>query len=161
MQFTYCTWEGVLGRPRKDEPELGNEAAINESEVPVVVKLAIPPDLYALYEALASAQDLKPTELMLHRLQRCASHSSIRSLYFSESQLRQLEVTLQKKPIDSAEQAIALITKLLSVKIGDFEPVPLSAEQAKRIHLGAYGGMTPQEKLQGIVQSAVSKAVGI
>ena len=152
----------MLGRPKRQvEVEIGNEAAINEADIPVIVKLAIPPDLYAMYESLAEVQSLTAAELILHRLQRCAAHSSIRSLYFSESQLRQLEAALQKRPIETAEQALALIKKLISVRISDFEPISISAEQAKRIHLGAYGGITPQDKLRGIVIAAVSKATGI
>lgn len=152
----------MLGRPkRQGEVEIGNEAAVNEADIPIIVKLAIPPDLYALYESLAEVQNLTAAELLLHRLQRCATHSSIRSLYFSESQLRQLEAALQKRPIETAEQALALINKLISVRISDFEPITISAEQAKRIHLGAYGGLTPQDKLRGIVIAAIGKATGI
>lgn len=135
--------------------------AVNEEEGPVIVKLALPPELYAQYEEVASKQDLTPAELMLHRLNRCATHSSIRSLYFSESQLRQLEAILQKRPIETSEHAIALLVSMLSVRVGDFEPVPISASQAKRIHLGAIGGQSPYDKLCQIVQGAIAKATGI
>lgn len=151
-----------MGRPKKIVvPEPGNEAAVNEAEVPVVIKLAIPPDLYTVYESLSAAQGLTPAELMLHRLRRCSNHSSIRSLYFTETQVRQLESLLQRRPIETTDQALLLISKLVSVQIGDFEPVQLSAEQVKRIHIGAYGGQTPQSKLEGIVKGAISKAVGV
>lgn len=148
----------MAGKPKQTESEV---VAINESEGPVVVKLAIPAELYLEYKSLADAQDLTPAELILHRLQRCSGHSSIRSLYFSTSQLSQLEALLQKRPISTSEQALALLTSALSVRIGDFPPVPISAQQAKRLEMGAYGGLNTYERLCQIVGGAIAKATGI
>jgi hypothetical protein len=134
--------------------------AVNEAEGPVVVKLTVPRELYQEYADLASKQDLTPAELMIHRLNRCKSHTSIRSIYFSTSQLTQLEGLLQKRPVESAEHALALISAMASVRIGDFPPIPISAHQAKRIYLGAIGGQTPYDRLCMIVQGAVARATG-
>jgi len=141
--------------------EEGNVHAINESEGPVVVKVAIPSDVYQLYETIAAGQDLTVSELMSHRLQRCATHSSIRSIYFPESQLRQLEQVLQVRPIESSEHALVLITNAFKFRIDTFEPIVVSATQAKRLHLGAYAGFTVQEHLNRIIQGAVAKATGV
>ena len=142
------------------KPESGNRTAINESEGPVVLKLTIPGELYSFYSDLAENQELTVADLMLHRLQRCKGHTSLRSLYFSETQLRALEGVLQKRPIETADQAVSTISAAFQVKVGDFEPVPITANQAKRIRLGAIGGMTVQEKLAQIVQGAIAKATG-
>lgn len=134
--------------------------AVNEGEGPVVLKLVIPRDLYAEYEEAAQKQDLTTAELIVHRLQRCKTHSSIRSAYFSTSQLARLEQILQKRPIEDAEHALALIKTAMSVRIDSFDPVPISHMQAKRIHLGAFGGQTPYDRLCYIVQGAIAKATG-
>ena len=139
----------------------GNVAAINEAEIPVIVKLALSPELYAEYEELASVQQLTVAELILDRLTRCKTHASIRSLYFHTSQLAQLENILAKRPIESAEHALVLLRNALTIRIGEFEPIPITAQQAKRLALSAYGGLTVQERLNQIVQPAISKAVGI
>lgn len=146
-----------MGRPRKAAPEA---EAVNESEGPVVVKLTIPADLYAEYKDLAEKQDLTPAELMIHRLDRCRSHSSIRSIYFSTSQLQRLETRLQKRPIETAEQALALLDTAFSFTVGDLPPVPITPQQAKRIHLGAFGGQSAHDRLSYIVQGAIAKATG-
>lgn len=143
-------------------PEPGNEApAVNEDEVPVVLKLSIPQELYAEYEKLAAAQSLTVTELVMHRLRRCRDHNSLRPLYFTDSQRSSLENLLQKRPIETAEQALALLNAALSIRIGEFPPIPLSAQQVKRIGMSGYAGQSAEERLSQIVQSAISKAVGI
>lgn len=135
--------------------------AINEQEGPVtVIKLTIPAELYEEYKQLAEKQGLTPAELMAHRLVRCKSHSSIRSIYFSASQLQQLEQLLQKRPIESSDQALALITGAFSFRVGDFPPVPITPAQAKRIHLGATRGQNAYDRLCYVVQGAVSKMTG-
>ena len=144
----------------KAEP--GNEdPAINEHEVPVVLKLSLPQDLYADYEKLAENQGLTVTELVMHRLRRCKEHNSLRPLYFGDSQRGALETLLQKRPLETAEQTLSLLAASLSVKIGDFPPIPLSAQQVKRIGLAGYAGQTGEERLAQIVKAAISKALGI
>lgn len=150
--------KGVQG-VRVAEPN-GN-VAVNEAEVPKIIKLAIPADLYEEYKQLAEAQQLTVAELMVDRLRRCRTHSSIRSLYFPTSQLTQLESLLQKRPIESPDHALTLVKNLLAVPVEGFQPVPISAAQAKRLSMGAYGGMTVQDHLNRIVQGAISKAVGV
>ena len=144
------------------KPELGNEApAVNEAELPVQIRLSIPRELYDEYEKIAGNQGLTVTELVMHRLYRCKDHNSIRPLYFADTQRGQLELLLQKRPLETAEQALALLGTSFSVRIGDFPPIPLSAQQVKRIGMGGYAGMTAEQRLTQIVQSAISKAVGI
>lgn len=135
--------------------------AVNENEGPVVLKLNIPQDLYNTYKELADGQDLTVAELMVHRLTRCVDHSSIRSLYFPTSQLVQLEDLLQKRPIGTSEQAMALIRSALTIRVGDFPPVPITAQQAKRLAMGAYGGKNVIDHVNSVVQKAVSAATGI
>lgn len=143
-------------------PERGNEApAINEGEVPVVLKLHLPQELYAEYEQIALGQGLTPTELIMHRLKRCKDHTALRPIYFNDSQRSQLEGILQKKPLENAEQAIALIKAGLSVHIGDLPPIQLTAQQVKRIGMAGYAGQTAEERLQYIIKGAISKALGI
>ena len=134
--------------------------AINEDEGPVVVKLILHPDTYREYKELAEKQDLTAAELMAHRLTRCKDHSSIRSLYFSSSQVARLEQLLQKRPLETAEQAISLVAAAFSFRVGDFPPVPISPSQSKRIHMGAFSGQTPYDRLCYIVQGAVAKMTG-
>ncbi len=140
----------------------GNVRAINEDEpAPVVLKLTLPAELYAQFEEMADGQDLTVAELMVHRLTRCVDHSSIRSLYFSESQVRQLEAVLQTRPLDDPIKALASITSWFKFRINEFEPVQVTAQQAKRIHLGAYTGVSAQEHLHRIIVGAVAKATGV
>lgn len=142
--------------------DTGNVRAINENDpAPVTIKVTLPAELYAQYEALASGQGVTVAEILVHRLTRCVDHSSIRSLYFSESQLRQLEQVLMTRPLDDPQKAIASIASWFKVRINEFEPVPISAQQARRVHLGAYSGTTPQEHLHRIVIGAVAKATGV
>jgi hypothetical protein len=143
----------------KEEPRV-EAAAINEDEGPVVVKLTIPRDIYDQYADLAEKQDLTPADLMVHRLTRCRNHASIRSLYFSTSQLQQLETVMQKRPIETAEQAITLIQSAFSFRVGELPPIPITPTQAKRLHLSAYGGQTPYDRICYVVQGAVAKATG-
>lgn len=153
-----------MGRPanvNKHVPELGNAVEVNDAEVPVQVRLSIPRDLYDEYENLAMVQGLTVTELIMHRLRRCKDHNGLRSLYFSDFHVRALETLLQKKPLETPDQTIALLTASLSVKIGEFPPIPLSAQQVKRIGMSGYAGQTVEQRLAQIVQSAISKAVGI
>lgn len=145
------------GEPLVQAPEI---QAVNEAEGPVVIKLTLPGELYAEYKDLADKQELTPAELMIHRLSRCRTHSSVRSLYFSQQQLSRLEQLLQKRPIENSEQALALMTAAFSFQLGEFPPVPLTPAQAKRIHLGAFGGQTAYDRLCYIVQGAVSKMTG-
>lgn len=148
--------------PKVYKPELGNEQpAVNEADLPVVLKLSIPQELYAEYETAASKQGLTVTELMMHRLRRCKDHNGLRTLFFTDSQRGLLEQLLQKRPLESAEQALSLLTACMSVRIGEFAPIPLTAQQVKRLEMSAYGGKSVHERLAGIVQGAVSKAVGI
>lgn len=154
----------MLGRPAnvsKHTPEPGNELAVNDAEVPVQVRLSIPRDLYDEYESLALMQGLTVTELIMHRLRRCKDHNSLRPLYFSDYHRAALETLLQKKPLETADQTVALLTSSLSIKIGDFPPIPLSAQQVKRIGMAGFAGQTAEQRLAQIVQSAISKAVGI
>lgn len=138
-----------------------NLEAINEDEGPVVLKLTIPQELYNEYKQVADSQELSVSELMLHRLQRCAGHSSIRSLYFHTSHLVQLENLLQKRPLETPDQAVALLASALSIRLGDFPPVPVTAAQAKRLKMGAYGGKTEYEHVAQIISAAVAKATGV
>lgn len=144
----------------KKAVEPNGNIAINEDEGPVVLKLSIPADLYAEYEDLAYTQQLTVAELMLDRIKRCKGHSSIRSLYFTTLQLSQLEGILQKRPIADSTHALALLQAALSVRVGDFEPIPISASQAKRLALAAYGGLTVQDHLARVIQGAIAKATG-
>lgn len=138
---------------------VGN-VAINEDEGPVVIKITIPAEVYATYSELADSQELTVGELMAHRLARCADHSSIRSLYFTESQVRQLEAILQTKPLSDPEKVLGSISNWFRFRLNEFEPIPVSAQQAKRIHLGAYTGCSAQEHLQRVVLGAIAKATG-
>jgi hypothetical protein len=148
--------------PKSYKPEPGNEApAINESEVPLVLKLHIAPELYAEYEQSALSQGLTPTELILHRLKRCREHTGLRPLYFNDTQRAQLETILQKKPLENAEQALALIKAGLSVRIGDLPPIQLTAQQVKRIGMAGYAGQSAEERLNYIIKGAISKALGV
>lgn len=140
--------------------DIGNVRAINEEDGPVVVKVQLPAELYDRYKVLADAQGLKPAELMANRLERCVEHSSIRSLYFSESQVRQLEAVLQTRPINDPAKAIANISSWFKVRLNEFEPVPITADQVKRLHLGASRGTPVQEHISRIIQAAVGKATG-
>lgn len=144
------------------KPEPGNEApAVNEDEGPIVLRVSIPRDLYAEYEGSAQKQGLTVAELVLHRMRRCRDHNGLRPLYFTDLQRGQLEQLLQKRPLETAEQALALLTTCMSIRIGEFPPIPITAQQVKRIEMSAYGGKTVQDRLAGIVQGAISKAVGI
>lgn len=138
----------------------GNIKAVNEAEGPVVVKLAIPADLYEQYQELAGKQGVSPAELMLNRLERCVLHSSIRHLYFSEFQVRQLELILQKRPLDSTELALSTAAAAFKFRIDQFDPISISSIQAKRLHLAAYGGKTAYDHLCLVVQGAIAKATG-
>lgn len=143
-------------------PEPGNEApAINEDEGPVVLKISFARSVYAEYEELAQRQGLTVAELVAHRMRRCKDHNSIRPLYFNDSQRAQLEALLQKKPLELSEQAITLLATALSLRVGDLPPIQLTAQQIKRIQMGGYAGQTPEQRLAGIVQGAISKAYGI
>lgn len=152
----------MAGKSNTYKPDIGNEApAINEGEGPVVLKLTIPLDLYAEYEGLASKQGLTVAELVLHRLRRCKDHNSLRPLYFTDTQRAQLETILQKRPLELSEQALTLLTTMLSLRVGELPPIQLTAQQIKRIQMGGYAGQTPEQRLAGIVQGAISKAYGI
>lgn len=143
-------------------PEPGNEApAVNDGELPVAVRLMLPQDLYKSYEDAALSQGLTVTELMMHRLRRCKDHNSIRPLYFNDQQRSSLETLVQKRPIETPDQALTLLTSSLAIRIGDFPPIPLSAQQVKRIGMSGYAGQTAEERLAQIVKAAISKAVGI
>lgn len=148
------------GRPKKIALAGLEIAAVNEEEGPVVIRLNIPRDLYASYAALAEKQGLTPAELMQHRLERCSSHSSIRPLYFPDSQRAQLETLLQKRPVETPEQALALLAGALSVGVGELA-VPITPAQAKRLKLSAYAGMTVQDRLTQIVQTALARSLGV
>ena len=142
-------------------PEPGNEApAANEAEVPVSIRLAIPQELYAEYEQSAYKQGLTVTELIMHRLVRCKDHSGRRTLFFSDTQREQLERILQKRPIESADQALALLGANLVANVGQF-PIQFTAPQIKRISMGGYGGLSAEERFAQIVLSAVAKSYGV
>lgn len=141
------------------KPEPGNEAPIVNERA--IVKLAVPVDLYNEYDQLADKQGLTVQELMLHRLTRCKDFNGVRPLFFSDAQRSQLEGILQKRPLESAEQALAALQACLSLRIGDFEPIPLPGPLVKRIGLSAYGGQSPQDRLSMLVLSALHKAVGL
>lgn len=144
------------------KPEVGNEApAVNEDEGPVTVKISITRELYDEYSTLAEKQGLTPAELMLHRLKRCVAHSSIRSIYLPESQVRQVEGILQRRPLETSDQLLALMTEAFRFRIDGFEPIQITPQRAKRIHLGAIGGQTPQQRLEMIIDAALVKATGL
>lgn len=164
------------GRPKKAEVEeklieayasvkrrempYESTVAINEDEGPVVVRLNLPPELYAKYAELAEKQGLTPAELLQNRLERCVEHSSLRPLYFSDSQRAQLENLIQKRPLETAEQVLPLLSSLLTFKVGEFE-VPITNAQARRLQLSAYANMTVEDRLVQIVQGALSKSLGV
>jgi hypothetical protein len=152
----------VAGEKVAHKPERGNEApAVNEAELPVTIRLAIPRDLYADYESAAAKQGLTVTELIMHRLYRCKDHNSLRPLYFSDSQRGALETLLQKRPIENAEQALATLNANLHVRISDFPAIPLTPQQVKRIGMGGYAGQTAEQRLIQIVQAAIAKGYGV
>lgn len=160
------------GRPRKveledlDVPDITKirasepSLAVNEDEGPAVVRLNLTRELYDKYVALAEKQDLTPAELMQSRLERCVEHSSLRPLYFSDSQRSQLEALIQKRPLENAEQVIPLLVNLFTFKVGDFE-VPITPAQARRLQMAAYASMTVEDRLIQIVQGALSRALGV
>lgn len=151
-----------MGRYPANKPEPGNEApALNEGEVPQIIKLAVPPDLYAEYEELAQKQGLTVAELMIHRLQRCKDHISVRPLYFTDAQRTRLEALIGKRPLDTTELALSAVSAAFKVRIDQFDPISLTVNQVRRIHMGAIGGQTPQDKLEFIITRAVSKETGI
>lgn len=143
----------------KHKPELGNEAPKVVEKV--VVKLTIPEELYAGYEELAEKQGLTVEELMLHRLKRCKDFNGLRPLFFSDVQRQKLEDILQKRPLESADQAVAALSACLTIRISEFEPISLTAQQVKRLGMSGYAGQNSQDRLAQIVRGAVSKAVGI
>ena len=151
----------MAAKTARKQVELGNEApAINEGELPVTIRLSVPQELYAEYEKAAANQGLTVTELIMHRIKRCKDHNSLRPLYFSDSQRSSLEQILQKKPIETAEQALALLGASLSIPIGDL-PVQLTAQQRKRISMGGYGGTSAEERFAQIIRGAISKNYGV
>lgn len=151
---------GVKGvKSQKDEPN-GN-IAVNENEVPKVVKIAIPAELYSEYVDLAAKQGLTLNELIIHRLRHCKDHNSIRPIYFSDAHRQQLEQAVGKRPLDTADQAVSAILAVFRFRVDGFEPIQLSSNQARRLQMAAYGGLTVEDRLRQIVTSAVSKSVGL
>jgi hypothetical protein len=147
---------------RVHTPERGNEApAANDAELPVHIRLAIPQELYAEYEKSADRQGLTVTELIMHRLRRCKDHNSLRPIYFSDTHRGALETLLQKRPIETADQAIAALNSNLTVRVAEFPAIPLSPQQVKRIGMGGYAGQSAEERLVSIIKGAIAKAYGV
>lgn len=148
-------------RTKTVEPvEVPAPAVVNPDEGPVVIQLTIPRELYNQYKDLADGQDLTVAELMTHRLTRCQSHSSIRSIYFSTTQVQQLEQLFQKRPLETPDQVLASIKAAFQFSVGELPPIPITPLQAKRIHIGTPRGQTPYDRLCYVVQGAVSKMTG-
>jgi hypothetical protein len=128
----------------------------------VIVEVALPKDLYEVYQQVASAQGLSLEDVLLSRLRRCKSHNSLRGVYLSDAERQKIEGWLKSRPIESGQQLVAQLESIFTVRVEGFEPIPISAAAFKRLGLReGFGGMTAQGHVTKIVKDAIVRALGV
>lgn len=144
-------YEPVAPAQFRDEmPVLGAEPPKAVEEV-TLVHLQIPTTIYNEYKRLASAQDMTVEELLQHRVKACKSHNAVKGLWFSDSERGQLENLLQKWPLETAAQALGLISRAATVTF-DNVTVTLSPAQKKVLSIAMFGGRTPQTFFESLIR---------
>lgn len=115
------------------------------------VTLKIPQSVYNEYEKVAAKSEIKVTELMQHRLAACKNHNAVRGLWFSDAERAQLESILQKWPLESAFQALSLLSKSGKVVI-EGEEIVLTPAQKRVLSLAMFGGRTPKTFFESMIK---------
>lgn len=128
---------------------LDNPEVIADTYVPVNIR--IPQTLYDTYRKVAAAQDLTVEEVIQHRLDACKFHNALRGLWFSDSERNQLENIIQKWPLETAAQALSLISKAAVVKFDDVQ-VFLTPAQKRMLSLSMISGRSPQKFFEALVK---------
>lgn len=135
---------------RDEMPVLG-AIPLKAVEETTLVHLQIPTIVLNEYKRLASAQDMTVEELLQYRVQACKSHNAVKGLWFSDSERGQLENLLQKWPIETAAQAISIISRAATVQF-DNVTVTLTPAQKKVLSIAMFGGRTPQTFFEGLIR---------
>jgi len=95
----------------------------------VIVKLQIPADTCAIYEAQGEGNE--ELEMAL-RLIRCVDHSASSPLYFDDRQRNELELLLDKQ-LNSAAEALEAIRSHQEVELPDGHKLVIPHEIAVRL----------------------------
>jgi hypothetical protein len=128
----------------------------------VIVEVALPKDLYDLYQTQSAAQGVSLEDAIVSRLRRCVEHDSVRGIYLKDGDRRKLESWLRKQPIETAAQFMAIIEGIFSLRVEPFDPISISGAAFKRAMLrDGFGGMSAQEHINKIVKDALVRALGV
>lgn len=137
---------------RDELPVLGVPEQIEVTSGPFIsMSIRIPQDIYDEYKRVAVAQDLTVEEVIQHRLEACRSHNALRGLWFSDSERGQLENLIQKWPLESAAQALSIISRAASVKFDEIQ-ISLTPAQKRVLSLSMFGGRTPKSFFEAMVK---------
>lgn len=137
---------------RDEMPVLGFEPVpVVEVESYSSVTLQLPQSIYAEYARVAAAQDQTVEEVMQHRLASCKSHNAIRGLWWTDSERAQLEELVQKRPLESAAQALTILNKAGTFTLDGLE-ITLTPAQKRVLSLNMYGGRTPKSFLEAMIK---------
>lgn len=139
-------------------PLLGDslDSPVVEAEVYASVTVRVPQSVYDEYRRVATAQGQEVEDVMAHRLGHCKSHNAKRGLWFGDSDRVSLEDLLQKRPLETAAQALAALKSGGSFKLeiaeGETLSLSLNAAQRKVLRLAMYGGRTPQKYFEDMIR---------
>lgn len=142
----------------RDEMPVLNPTPIDqvEAEVYTSVTVRVPQRVYDEYRRVAAAQEQEIEEVMSHRLVSCRSHNAIRGLWFGDSDRSSLEDLLQKRPLESALQALSVLRTggafKLEVAENETLNIELTPAQRKVLKLAMYGGRTPKKFFEDMIR---------
>jgi hypothetical protein len=135
---------------RDELPLLGATPEVEVAEAYATVNIRLPQYLFDEYRRVAAAQELSVEEVIQHRLEACRTHNALRGLWFSDTERGQLENLIQKWPLESAHQALTLISRAATVRFDDIEVV-LSPAQ-KRVLALRTGNKKPETFFASLIK---------
>lgn len=132
----------LLGEPLSTAPE---------AEFYTTVTLRLPQSLYDEYTKTAVSQDMSVEGVLQHRLAACKAHNALRGLWFSDSERSQLETLLKKWPLETATQALTLLSQIGVVDLDGLK-LSLTVPQRKVLGIRTRYGATPQQVFENMLR---------
>lgn len=137
---------------RDELPLLGEEETYGvEAEIYTTVTLRIAQTTYDDYVKTAKAQGMYVEDVMQHRLTKCKTHNTLRGLWFSDSEHSQLETLLKRRPLETASQALTLISQASGVTLDDLKII-LTIPQRKVLSIRTKNGTPPQQIFEAMLR---------
>src|SRR5580765_230245 len=108
-----------------------------ESVQGVLIRISLPSNVLAKYQAEAEDVGLDLESLLTNRLVECVDHTAAKPLYFDDAQRKRLEELIGRN-VSKPLEALSVLERLLTIRINSV-PVTLKPEVITRLRTRHFG----------------------